>query len=95
VAACAPGPLGPDIELVRAGEVDWAVRCEGAATLEDFLYRRARVAWYDPAVRSAVAEPAARRMAAILAWDEARVASEIAAVRERMAQERSFTGASS
>jgi glycerol-3-phosphate dehydrogenase len=95
VAACASGALAAGAEEVRAGEVDWAVRQEGAATLEDFLYRRARVAWYDPAVRSAVVEPAARRMAAMLGWDEARVASQVAAVRERMAQERSFSGQSS
>ena len=74
------------------GEVDWAVEVEGAATVEDVVYRRARLAPYDPHARSA-AEPVARRMAALLGWDERRALAEAGAVRERLARDLAFAGA--
>ena len=53
-----------------AGEVAWSLREEGAATLEDAIYRRLRVALYDPDAREAVVEPLAARMADALGWGE-------------------------
>jgi len=71
------------------GEIDWAVEVEGAATVEDVVYRRARLAPYDPAARSA-AEPVARRMAQLLGWDERHAVAQAGAVRERLARDLDF-----
>ena len=73
---------------VLEGEVDWSVRCEGAATLEDFLYRRSRAPLYDTDVCRAIAEPAGRRMAHLLDWDERRLRSDLSAVEARLAADR-------
>ena len=72
------------------GEVDWAVLCEGAACLEDVVYRRTRLALYEPTERQAAAVGVARRMAELLGWDAARRADELAALQERMRSELSF-----
>lgn len=82
-------PLAPGA-VVLAGELDWAIAVEGATTLEDFVYRRTRVALYDPGSREAVIEPAARAMAAALGWSAARTADEIAGVRARLAADLAF-----
>jgi glycerol-3-phosphate dehydrogenase len=73
---------------VLEGEVDWAVRCEGAASLEDFLYRRTRAPLYDTDVCRALVDPAARRMARLLDWSERRLAAELEAVRARLEADR-------
>ena len=52
-------PLAPGAPVL-AGEVDWAVAREAAATVEDVLYRRTRAALYEPDARSAIAAPLAR-----------------------------------
>ena len=75
---------------VVTGEVNWAVEVDGALTLEDFIYRRARAAWYTPAERVALLAPAATRMGDLLGWDEARTAAEIEAVQARYASELQF-----
>ena len=75
--------------LVVAGEVDWAVEVEGAATLEDVYYRRTRAAWYDPAADD-VLDPMARRLAARLGWDDTRIAAEIATCRSLRQAELAF-----
>jgi glycerol-3-phosphate dehydrogenase len=71
-------------------EVRWAVEVEGAATLEDAIYRRLRVAWYQPAERAELLEPVALIMGGLLGWDAARVAAELASTRARLDAERSF-----
>ena len=68
---------------VLEGEVDWAVLREGAATLEDAIYRRLRLPLYQPAALDGVLEPAAARMAALLGWDAPRRDAEVTRVRER------------
>ena len=73
------------------GEVDWAVCVEGAATLEDVLYRRIRTAYYAPDARDASVEPVAARMAALLDWNDAQKSAQIAHSRARLAADLDFT----
>src|SRR5262249_53752830 len=59
-----------------AAEVEWGVRVEGAATLEDLLYRRLRNVWTLPETRESAVEPASVRMAKLLGWSEERRRAE-------------------
>jgi glycerol-3-phosphate dehydrogenase len=72
------------------GEVDWAVDVEDALRLEDVLYRRTGAALYDPVGREALLAPVAELMARKLGWSDARRASEVAAVRERLVEDLAF-----
>jgi glycerol-3-phosphate dehydrogenase len=89
IAASDAEPLAAG-SAVLAAEVDWAVSQEGAATLEDVIYRRLRTALYSPDSEKPSVEAAARRMAGLLDWDEARVAREISATRDRIAADLAF-----
>jgi glycerol-3-phosphate dehydrogenase len=89
VAKLGVDPLAPGAPVLE-GEVEWAVRCEGAATLEDFLYRRSRAPLYDTDVCRALAAPAARRLAHLLDWEPAREAAELAAANARLGADRSW-----
>jgi glycerol-3-phosphate dehydrogenase len=91
VAARGSAELAPG-SLALRGEVDWAVDVLGAATLEDVLYRRVRSALYDVAAREATVAPIAARMRELLGWNEARERSEIAAARQRLANDLAFRG---
>jgi glycerol-3-phosphate dehydrogenase len=82
-------PIVPNGRVV-AGEVSWAVDVDGALTLEDLIYRRTRAAWYTPAERDALIDPAASLMADRLGWDEVRTADEVESVRARFASELQF-----
>jgi glycerol-3-phosphate dehydrogenase len=75
---------------VVAGEVDWAVRNEAAATVEDVVYRRTRVALFEPDARNQVAAPIAERMAALLGWSAEKKAEEIARANARLAADLDF-----
>ena len=86
-----PEALGPADALLR-GEVEWAVEREGAARLEDVLYRRTRVALYGGACREGLVQPIADLMASRLAWSEGRKAAEVAHVRERLVADLRFAG---
>ncbi len=86
-------PLVPGASVL-SGEVSWAMEIEGAARLEDVLYRRTRAALYEPTVREALAEPIADQMAERLGWGSARREREIAATRERLTRELDFLGES-
>jgi glycerol-3-phosphate dehydrogenase len=79
-----------DGEDLAVEEVDWAISTEGAVTLEDVLYRRTRVALYNPALRERAVEPVAHRMADIMGWDAAHREREVADVRLRLAQDLAF-----
>lgn len=83
VAARGDERLG-DATDVLTGEVDWAVDEEGAATLEDLIYRRLRLALYDPTTGSAVVEAAAARMSALLGWSDDHRRREVERVRARL-----------
>jgi glycerol-3-phosphate dehydrogenase len=78
---------------VLQGEIDWSVMKEGAARLEDVVYRRTRVALYDPEAGPRIVEPAARRMADLLGWNPQRISDEVERTRGRMAADLSFRGA--
>ncbi len=75
---------------VLAGEIDFAVRKEGAARLEDLLYRRLRTSLYAGSAREAAVAPAAERMARLLGWDAARVQTEMRGVRAQLAADLAF-----
>jgi glycerol-3-phosphate dehydrogenase len=82
-------PVATDAGLVT-GEIDHAVDEEGALHLEDLLYRRTGTALYDPEGRTAAPEPAARRMAERLGWDEAQRDREVARMRKRLTADLAF-----
>jgi glycerol-3-phosphate dehydrogenase len=75
---------------VVAGEVEWAIRYEGAATVEDVLYRRMRAALYEPECCSALVEPLGRQMASLLSWDVERRDQEIARANDRLSRDLDF-----
>ncbi len=87
-------PLVPGASVL-SGEVSWAIEVEGAARLEDVLYRRTRAALYQPSAREALVEPIADRMAERLGWGAARREQEIDAGRERLTRDLAFLGESS
>ncbi len=78
---------------VLVSEIDWAVRKEGAATLEDLLYRRLRTSLYAGSGREAVVLPAAEHMAQLLGWDAARTQGEVQRAREQLAKDLAFRDA--
>ncbi|PRP90368.1 glycerol-3-phosphate dehydrogenase/oxidase [Enhygromyxa salina] len=71
------------------GEVRWAVEQEGAAKLEDLLYRRTRLPLYGLEPRAAI-EPLADLMAEVLGWDPARRQAEIEHVHGRLDDDLGF-----
>ena len=75
---------------VVAGEVEWAIRYEGAATVEDVLYRRMRAALYEPECCSVLVEPLSRQMASLLSWDVERRDQEIARANDRLSRDLDF-----
>lgn len=77
-------PGRPDI----LAQVDFAVEKELAATVCDVLMRRTQVFLRDRNQGLDAAPKVAERMAALLGWDEARVASEIAAYEAEVARSR-------
>jgi len=92
-AVLARGPaLLPGGAQMLEGEIDWAVEVEGAASVEDVVYRRARLAPYDPHA-GAAAEPVARRMGQLLGWDARTVDEQAGALRERLARDLDFAKA--
>ena len=79
---------GPGADDYLAAEVVYAASHEGALHLEDVLARRTRIsieAW-DRGVSAAPV--AARLMAGVLGWDEARIEREVANYLRRVAAER-------
>jgi glycerol-3-phosphate dehydrogenase len=77
---------------VLASEVDWSVGVEGAATVEDVLYRRLRIAAFVPAARDASVGRIADRLAQLLGWSDERTRTELAGVRSRLAADLQFRG---
>jgi glycerol-3-phosphate dehydrogenase len=81
-----------DGEEISSAEVDWAVTREGAASVEDVLYRRMRIAVYDPRLRARLVGPVSERMARLLGWDSARREREARGAASRLADDLSFVG---
>jgi len=75
---------------VLASEVDWSVCVEGAATLEDVLYRRIRSALFVPEAREASLSCIAARLAALLDWSDERRQSEVDRARARLEADLEF-----
>ncbi|MBR2175179.1 glycerol-3-phosphate dehydrogenase/oxidase [Sphingopyxis sp.] len=63
-------------------EATRAVTHEGAATLEDYWVRRSARAWFDEGAGLAALAPAAEAMGALLGWDDAKKAAQIAHCRQ-------------
>ncbi len=76
--------VGADVVV---GEVRWAVAREGAARVEDVLYRRTRAALYEPSKRLELAEAIASVMSEELGWSPLRSAAEVERVREVVTSE--------
>jgi len=70
---------------VFAEEVDWAVRIEGAVSLEDVLYRRLRCVLFEPQELAVLAPAVAEHMANILRWDSSEQRRQRIAFEERIA----------
>ena len=84
--------LAPGAPVI-AGEVDWAVTREAAVGVEDVLYRRTRVALFEPDARRASAGPIARRMQALLGWSDAKTSEELVHAESRLAADLDFGSA--
>ena len=82
------GALLPGSEDYLEAEVVYAVTHEGALHLDDVLARRTRMSIESWDRGVAAAPVAARRMAEVLDWDEARVQEEVAHYLQRVAAER-------
>lgn len=84
-------------EIVIAGgdiaaEAARAVTHEGALTLEDYWVRRSARAWFDEGAGLAALAPAADVMGALLGWDDAMKASQIAHCRRINEESRRLLG---
>jgi glycerol-3-phosphate dehydrogenase len=88
VLALGTQPIQPGFRCVT-GEVRWAVEREGAANLEDLIYRRMRLPLYDLDPRGTI-EPLAERLGEALGWDEARRREEIAHMQARLDSDLAF-----
>ncbi|MCA9681731.1 MAG: glycerol-3-phosphate dehydrogenase/oxidase [Myxococcales bacterium] len=88
VLALGDRPIYPGATCVD-GEVRWAVEHEGAACLEDMLYRRSRLPLYGLEPERAI-EPLAKLMAEALAWDSDRLQRELDQVRRRLDEDLGF-----
>ena len=89
VIACGWEALIPGT-AVLAGEVEWAIDVEGALDALDVVYRRTRVALYDPDARAAIAGAVAQRMAPRLGWSAEHTIEQARAVRDRLAADLAF-----
>jgi len=92
VAQLGERPLASGAAVI-AGEVDWAVLQEGAATVEDVLYRRTRAALYEADARASIAAPIAARMRELLGWSDAQTSESLAQARARLAADLDFAEA--
>lgn len=70
------------------GQVDWAVREELAACIVDVLVRRTQIFHRDRDQGLGAAPAVGRRMAGLLGWDDARLASELADYEREVARSR-------
>jgi len=84
-------PLLDDDTTVKLSDLRHAVRYEHVANLVDLLFRRVGAGWTRSMAADA-APSAARAVADILGWDEARIAGEVAAYRDHLAREHAFRG---
>jgi glycerol-3-phosphate dehydrogenase len=81
-------PIFPGARAI-VGEVRWAVEREGAATLEDLFYRRARLPMFWADATRAV-EPLANLLAERLGWNQRLRAAEIERVQRQLGADLAF-----
>jgi glycerol-3-phosphate dehydrogenase len=77
---------------VLASEVAWNALVEGAATVEDVIYRRIRNALFVPEAREASLLPIADRLAGLLGWSDERKRGEVDRARARLDADLRFRG---
>jgi glycerol-3-phosphate dehydrogenase len=82
-------PLLEDDTTVKLSDLRHAVRYEHVTDLVDLLFRRVGAGWTRTMAADA-APSAARAVADILGWDDARIAAEVAAYRNHLAREHAF-----
>jgi glycerol-3-phosphate dehydrogenase len=77
-------PLLADDTTVKLADLRYAATHEHATNLVDLLFRRTGVGW-NGGMAAGGAETAARTVADLLGWDEARIAAEVAGYRAHLA----------
>jgi glycerol-3-phosphate dehydrogenase len=77
--------------MVLRAEVIWAVRQEGASSLQDVLYRRTGAVFYCPDELPAIIEPVSRLMTAELGWSEKMRITEVERMRNRFRCDSDFS----
>ena len=82
--------LEPVAPGVFAGEVRWAIDTEGARSLEDILYRRLRLASFEPDVVEAALPAISDYASELLGWDASKQGAELTAIRARLAGDLHF-----
>lgn len=90
LAAATPdgsAPLVPGLSYLRA-EARWAVDQEMAPSVDDVLDQRTRVSIRDPAAGGQAADDVAAVLSDALGWAPGEAAADVAAYRERIADER-------
>lgn len=83
VLAIDPSPLVPGSDLV-GGEIPWSIACEGATSVEDFIYRRSRAALYQPGTVADMLPVVADRMAEFLGWNTQDRDEQVKATQSRL-----------
>jgi glycerol-3-phosphate dehydrogenase len=68
----------------------WAIRVEGARTLEDVIYRRLRTAWFLPGETRSLVPATADLLAAELGLAHADIASQSVDIQRRLDDELVF-----
>jgi glycerol-3-phosphate dehydrogenase len=86
VLALGPTPLYAGARAFE-GEVAWALQYEGALTLEDVLYRRLRLPYFDLDADTSVI-PVAQLLAKAMHWTDANRNAQVAATIARLAADR-------
>lgn len=88
VIALGSRPIYPGARCID-GEVEWAVEHEGAAALEDLVYRRTRLPLYGLEPEASIV-PLADRMAEVLGWTAEERQRQIDHMRARLADDLGF-----
>jgi glycerol-3-phosphate dehydrogenase len=82
-------PLLEDYTQIKLADLTHAAEHEHATSLVDLLFRRVGAGW-TRTMGGDAAERAARAVAGILGWDEARVAQEVTAYREHLRRQHAW-----
>lgn len=89
VAALGSAPIVAGGTII-AGEINWSIEQEAAATLEDVIYRRTRAALYCGREVGPLLEPVALQMQAKLGWSDDHRLTQLEHVRRRLRHDLAF-----